>query len=62
MVNLFQERFAAINNDIVLNNTRVSGGPITWQVCVTNKFITIYVTGFVKTRPNRTRTEIQFTA
>ena len=40
-VRLFQERFAAINNDIVLNNTRVARGPITWQVCVTKKFITI---------------------
>ena len=40
-VRLFQERFAAVNNDIVLSNTRAARGPITWKVCVTNKFITI---------------------
>ena len=43
-VRLFQERFAAVNNDIVLSNTRAATaarGPITWKVCVTNKFITI---------------------
>ena len=42
-IRLFQERFAAVNNDIVLSNTRVTRGPITctWQVCVTNIFITI---------------------
>ena len=40
-VRLFQERFAAVNNDIVLSNTKAARGPITWKVCVTNKFITI---------------------
>ena len=42
-VRLFQERFAAVNNDIVLSNTRAAPGrgPITWKVCVTNKFIAI---------------------
>ena len=42
-VRLFQERFAAVNNDIVLSNTRAASGPgITWKVCVTNKF-TYYI-------------------
>ena len=42
-VRLFQERFAAVNNDIVLSNTRVARGPITWKVCVTNKYFAEFV-------------------
>ena len=37
---LFQERFAAVDNDIVLSNTRVARHPIMWQVCITIKLIT----------------------